>query len=108
VIEIKKPQRLEKSWREAIMNHTPGPWRIEYDDLTEEYIVSWETGCATVIGQNRAANAELIAAVPEMLEALEDLLRLTNDQIICKFTGPRRQKALTALAKAYGVYEVSK
>ena len=52
------------------MNHTPGPWEIEYDDLTEEWIVLWETGSADVGGANAASNANLIAAAPEMYEAL--------------------------------------
>jgi len=50
--------------------HTPGPWEIEYDDLTEEWIVFWETGSAEVGGANAANNANLIAAAPEMYEAL--------------------------------------
>ena len=62
-----------------MINHTPGPWEIEYDDLTEEWIVFWETGSAEVGGANAANNANLIAAAPEMLRVLEYLLTRLDD-----------------------------
>ena len=46
-------------------NHAHGLWEIEYDDLTEEWIVSWETGSAEVGGLYAADQARLIAAAVE-------------------------------------------
>jgi hypothetical protein len=51
--------------------HTPGPWNIEYDDLTEQWLVSWEDGFAEVGGLYADDKASLIAAAPEMLDALQ-------------------------------------
>jgi len=75
-------------------SHTPGPWKIEYDELTEEWFVYWKRGYASVGGFGNLNNARLIAAAPEMLEALENILN----------TGlPRnRYKAEKAVAKAKG------
>ena len=62
-------------------NHTPGPWQVEYDELTEEWLVFWKRGYASVGGFNNTYNAHLIAAAPEMLERLEYLkIRL---QVVC-------------------------
>jgi len=77
-------------------NHAHGPWEIEYDDLTEEWIVSWKTGSAEVGGLYAANNANLIAAAPEMLEALETLLEegdTNSTAVLC---------AEQAVAKAKG------
>ena len=52
-------------------NHAHGPWEIEYDDLTEEWIVSWETGSAEVGGLYAADQVRLIAAAPDLLAELE-------------------------------------
>ena len=84
-------------------NHTPGPWEIEYDDLTEEWIVLWETGSAEVGGLHAADQARLIATAPELLEALNDLLIASSPmakepQSISKAV----KKALSAIAKAKG------
>ena len=70
------------------MTHTPGPWEVgkvvlaECDDrafvmstITGESITGW--GCVT---QSRA-NAALIAAAPELLEACEDLLQFYIDDV---------------------------
>ena len=63
--------------------HTPGPWRVDRQNtgpLASEWIIAGErprylaevgdcgSGCA-------AANANLIAAAPELLEALEMVMR---------------------------------
>lgn len=53
--------------------HTPGPWKINPSDSEDcIYIESGSDGIATVFGGNCAfdlANARLIAAAPELLEA---------------------------------------
>jgi hypothetical protein len=61
-------------------DHTPGPWavgrkfevgpRSDADDQTRGFILP----LADVFGDNREADARLIAAAPLLLEALEDLL----------------------------------
>ena len=57
------------------MKHTKGPWRI---CPTNEFMV--ETGCTgedhgEQIGEmNSEANAKLVAAAPEMLEALKAIV----------------------------------
>lgn len=57
--------------------HTPIPWIISGQNI----LAGDGIGIAKVydnIGQPREANARLIAAAPEMLEALEMLLNETN------------------------------
>lgn len=81
--------------------HTPGPWRvIETDDavmigpdqfMTATYIIK----ASGFESSERRANAHLIAAAPEMLEALEDLRRFVwsnshlkaLDELIAKAKG---------------------
>ena len=65
------------------MTHTPGPWKREYD--AEADIVSGErdSGCtiATVWPDNSEyeANANLIAAAPDLLEAIETVISYNRD-----------------------------
>jgi len=62
-------------------NHTPGPWEVDYDELTEEWVVHWPDGYAAVNGLMNGHQAQMIAAAPEMLEQLEYLkIRL---QVLC-------------------------
>ena len=61
--------------------HTKGPWTIKGQDIygDDEYICKWS---------GRTANARLIAAAPELLEALElaygelDSRMLANNPIL--------------------------
>lgn len=64
--------------------HTPGPWKIDTFGNIHQIIADGETVVARVTSQaanqkaeteRTTANARLIAAAPEMLEALEGLLR---------------------------------
>jgi hypothetical protein len=65
------------------MSHTPGPWRVDRSD-DDPRIRSERFGIALVTGgldddeaqPVRQANARLLAAAPEMLEALK---RLRNE-----------------------------
>jgi hypothetical protein len=53
------------------MSITPGPWRIIGQDIfsqKKEYICSWSSRNA-----NAQSNARAIAAVPDMIEALEKI-----------------------------------
>ena len=78
------------------MNHTPGPWRVEdgrivtgfVDDRIEVY-----TG-----EEGREGDLSLIAAAPELLEALRELLPIAE---ACHEVPPTRaNKARAAIAKA--------
>jgi hypothetical protein len=62
--------------------HTPGPWQAEQDDVP--YDGGFETWCVNADGagicmmdcpkDDMEANARLIAAAPDLLEALEEVL----------------------------------
>ena len=58
------------------MTHTPGPWSISTDGEATGVIYAlrgfeWDDICVITPRCEAAANAHLIAAAPEMLEALE-------------------------------------
>ena len=80
------------------MNHTLGPWEVDrpYIRGAGRVIASLESGCNEV---EDTANARLIAAAPELYEALVDLIGFL-------FHGKKdRQtilRATAALAKARG------
>ena len=90
--------------------HTPGPWislgqgdivtksvptcdAEGYTDIAAVYVIANDSG---------AANARLIAAAPELLEALEAVLRWIDDY--CETTGFEAVEAQAdaAIAKATG------
>ncbi len=64
-------------------NHTPGPWTAEATRAGKVFEVYFgdaeagDAGCgwATLAGDNQAANARLVAAAPELLDALQRCLR---------------------------------
>jgi hypothetical protein len=89
------------------MSHTPGPWRIEHDhDIT---IYSGDVPLVHTMGDEASeANARLIAATPDLLEALKDIVedlearwdmsdRRTNPGIVSCV-----EKGRHAIAKAEG------
>ena len=89
------------------MKHTPGPWnRIIADGYTvrhpQIYSDTGPVANATWLGDGRLdelnANARLIAAAPELLEALEALLDYENGIQKAK----AEQMARAAIAKAGG------
>ena len=63
------------------MTHTPGPWTIEGTRDSDEFWVVKDEGPVCEISQTFGypdadeANARLIAAAPELLAALRDLIR---------------------------------
>ena len=91
------------------MSHTPGPWERhetgaivgpKLDDKPvwlRPVIARFETGV-------KEADARLIAAAPELLEALEELYHLIDDAHDGDrvFTFELAQKAKAAIAKARG------
>lgn len=94
---------------------TKGPWRVDpghkHDIQTSggEFEIASVAGSVLRVGEKpdfdaRTANAHLIAAAPEMYEALVSLL--TAIDVVQAIPGPKglelRQKASAALAKARG------
>lgn len=93
------------------MTHTPGPWKVMYGkkypraivrvNSTNEpgginSIVRWN-GIGLPSSPEAVANARLIAAAPDLLEALHGVLRVT-DRKTDEFDAAR-----AAIAKAEGV-----
>ena len=90
-------------------NHTPGPWKANFAISGSVYIFGGDRNFACVFDEwrdesNQEANANLIAAAPDLLEALEELLSLCqrqedfhDDGDGCMF-----ERASAAIAKARG------
>jgi len=84
--------------------HTPGPWH--YEQSSQEFgtgpTVESEFGIIVHMPQPEddegQANARLIAASPDMMAALEALIKW--EQYMGGFEGPAWQAAIDALAKA--------
>ncbi len=85
-------------------SHTPGPW-VSRNNMV---FCGKKCICSNVIAEDVAmsiANARLMAAAPELLDALEDALnRLTSSLILLKcdddFIKKETAKARAAIAKA--------
>lgn len=83
--------------------HTPGPWKV----VTFGMVVESADGvrvCETH-ATDREANARLIAAAPELLEALESVTRCLqwhNEQHGVGMDEAAIAKAVAAIAKASG------
>jgi hypothetical protein len=77
--------------------HTPGPWRFEPHSVGSNYMLIY---CSNTPGEGDnvrgycgAANARLIAAAPDMLDALLAMLHDDDHDLACA-------KARAAIAKA--------
>ena len=95
--------------------HTPGPWSIDnpkkghvcisapesrFWDLAK---VVWQNDCDAELGQpspQEEANARLIAAAPELLEALESLLDECEGTVMQTSANHSIERARAAIAKA--------
>jgi len=97
---------------------TPGPWSVFYtksgqtvigvgqektgDGITDHNFALWQSG------KIRKANANLIAAAPDLYDALDGMTKAykalceLTDVDYHKLKGTRCERALTALAKARG------
>ena len=98
--------------------HTPGKWKAGHDDdpvqvgTEDGKFVAMTLGCdESVADQKDYDNARLIAAAPEMLEALEAAQASLNSlsEFTRKLKGPRltvfegiRHKISAAISKAKG------
>ncbi len=100
--------------------HTPGPWstssvgigddlswpirRVRHDQRGNR-IISWIADAHGTQGMDeaeRAANARLIAAAPDLLEALEELYWLATDSERMGVHMHEYDRAQAAIAKAKG------
>ena len=88
------------------MSHTPGPWKIEGHEVFgaegQEFVLIFDPKTET-----GRSNARLIAAAPDLLEALEGLLPLCES--LAGQAHPKEQRddcracrARAAIAKARG------
>lgn len=93
------------------MTHTPGPWRVgetrhDYDCVIRN--AENDPVCVGVVAgyskRTARANARLMAAAPEMLEALKAFLRAWRSPPTGNFEerGEAYEAARTAIAKAEG------
>jgi hypothetical protein len=86
------------------MAHTPGPWIVREPEEDELYEVYAENGgdliCYPVYTRNQRDNIPLIAAAPELLEALRHLVARVIEN---GGTGDLIDSALAAIAKAEGI-----
>lgn len=96
--------------------HTPGPWRLSGHSEDSPEKLSVEDGNGYFIaevdfGLAQKANARLIAAAPELLEALKELVKANEDhnesvsKVIGELPGWKDSyldKARSAIAKALG------
>lgn len=81
--------------------HTPGPWKVTYGEFTEKG-VKYEIDMPDQ--RLTAFDARLIAAAPDLKEALEELVAAQDANDEGWFDSPKMrdvamQKARTALAK---------
>ena len=89
--------------------HTRDPWYIIVDDQTDEYNVmalnnvdyEYHYAVCHCYGPNDLMNARLIAAAPELLDALEDIIFARETD----YMGTERayDKAKKIIAKAKGL-----
>jgi hypothetical protein len=94
--------------------HTPKNWVVDYREPSSIGRAFWEItdGLDKPIAfvsepqprsrEEMAANAYLMSAAPELLEALEGFLSVTSGQSIYDFMQPQKDAAMAAIAKAKG------
>ena len=81
-------------------NFTPGPWLITEATNNQEYeVLDWWLRTICFV-KGKPENAVLIAAAPELLEALENLERTAG--LPAMVNNPSRVAARAAIAKAKG------
>lgn len=79
------------------MTHTPGPWSVaenlfgntaSYEVYSNAETKSGKGGytrICQITPRDQKSNAALIAAAPEMLEALEEVVAMTENLPVCPF-----------------------
>ena len=84
--------------------HTPGPWKTTKESTRNQFVTdtkirSADDSVVCVLHCNGEANARLIAAAPEMLEALEYIVAWNSGEWSAE---KARDMAKSAIAKARG------
>ncbi len=88
---------------------TPGPWSVRFDFVVQA--TSFDDGRLVPVAQpygvnsdgtDLFANARLIAAAPELLEALQNMVRLYYGEDRQSQAGQYARAAVAAIAKATG------
>jgi hypothetical protein len=74
--------------------HTPGPWMTDADWMTDEPVVRTPDGdviaaCCALLEGEAPANARLIAAAPDLLEACRAMLQAA-DELMTEFISKKR------------------
>ena len=90
-----------------MMKHTEGPWSAAEPRHNYDTVIRGPKGepiaLALIAGytkQEGTANAALLAAAPDLLEALEEMVDLV--ELMCPFDGPQQRNARAAIARATG------
>lgn len=93
------------------MKHTPGPWKaiehksVNLNDYIQILAGSWDIAHNKFSARNweeEQANARLIAAAPDLLEACQAALNDLYRQMDSQMTEETEQKVKNAIAKATG------
>jgi len=100
------------------MNYTKGEWKVTKHKPLDNYVIAVlgekqyldDTICQLGYSPNMLANAHLIAAAPDMYEALQELTEITHDLGLGDGSPDPQveasnRKARQALAKAEGKEE---
>ena len=90
------------------MSHTPGPWRVEIDSRTDCRIVVGASGYRIAtphegVAEFNGYDADLVAAAPELLEALESMISSWDGPADVEKMDLAIQSARSAIAKAKGL-----
>jgi hypothetical protein len=88
------------------VTHTPGPWKQSCESIDPDWHIVTTQGGAVVanVFAPQSANARLIAAAPDLLEALVNLYGIAVDEGIVG-DNTTLEAARTAIAKARGSTE---
>lgn len=88
--------------------HTPGPWRIkkqkngrDFEVIGADGFFIFETDVAMFDGEMEEANARLIAAAPDMLEALEAAARVMSHIRDAAIADPLKYVPISAYKEGY-------
>ena len=90
--------------REA-MKHTPGPWYIDFIKAHangNRRIMAEQCTPVAVVPEHLAADARLIAAAPDLLEALKSVIAWLDAPDESAFSDSQLALARAAIAKATG------
>jgi hypothetical protein len=68
--------------KEMQVKHTPAPWRINFEIVDNQWSVVTTKHYSVVAiinaGRHKEANARLIAAAPDLLSALQEVVKISD------------------------------